>query len=209
MTYNTKIEYLKKKIQNIKDLQILELGVAKGISTKMFLEICDKNNGNLISVDIDDCSDVSNNSRWKFIRSSDDEFELINSKIQKPLDLIFIDSLHEANHVKKVFFNYYNFMKVGGICVIDDISWIPYTVGKKKTNAYVTITNIRIFNKILEIYNSNINKFTLEFFFEGSGYAIITKLDNTSLIEEKKIIIRNNNIKNFIKKFFLRKPKQY
>ena len=132
MTYNTKIEYLKKKIKDIKDLQILELGVAKGISTKMFLEICDKNNGNLLSVDIDDCSNVSNNSRWKFIHSSDDEFELINSKIQKPLDLIFIDSLHEANHVKKVFFNYYNFMKVGGICVIDDISWIPYTVGKKK-----------------------------------------------------------------------------
>ena len=131
MTYNTKIKYLKNKINNIKDLQILELGVAEGNSTKMFLEICDKNNGNLLSVDIDDCSNVSNNSRWKFIRSSDDEFELINSKIQKPLDLIFIDSLHEANHVKKVFFNYYNFMKVGRICVIDDISWIPYTVGKK------------------------------------------------------------------------------
>ena len=208
MTYNTKIKYLKNKINNIKDLQILELGVAEGNSTKMFLEICDKNNGNLLSVDIDDCSNVSNNSRWKFIRSSDDEFELINSKIQKPLDLIFIDSLHEANHVKKVFFNYYNFMKVGGICVIDDISWIPYTVGKKKTNSYVAITNNRIFNKILEIYSSNINKFTLEFFFEGSGYAIITKLDNTTLIEEKKIIISKNNIKNLLKKFFLSKPKQ-
>ena len=33
---------------------ILEFGVRQGRSTKMFLEICERNNGSLISIDIDD-----------------------------------------------------------------------------------------------------------------------------------------------------------
>ena len=41
------------------NINILELGVRKGISTKKFLEVCEKNEGNLISVDIEDCSKVS------------------------------------------------------------------------------------------------------------------------------------------------------
>ena len=77
----------------------------------MFLELCDKNDGHLISVDIDDCSHVANNKRWKFIHSSDDNFNLINNKINEKLDLIFIDSYHEPNHIKKIFYNYYKYLK--------------------------------------------------------------------------------------------------
>ena len=100
-----KLEQIFYKIKNIKNINILELGVHEGISTKMFLQLCDDNQGKLISVDIHDCSKVSNNKRWTFIHSSDDNFDLINSYIKKDLDVIFIDSLHEPNHVKKVFYN--------------------------------------------------------------------------------------------------------
>lgn len=205
---NNKLEFLKKKIKNISNIQILELGVAEGNSTKIFLEICDLNNGNLISVDIIDCSKVSNNSRWEFIKASDDEFDIINPKINKPLDLLFIDSLHEPNHVKKVFFNYYKFLKVGGICIIDDISWLPYVVDRKKENSYVARTNYNTFNKILEIYNSNFEHLSLEFFFEGSGYCIITKKKDSNLSNEKKISFQKLNFKNLVKKFYLRMPKR-
>ncbi len=205
---NSKHEFLKKKISNINNIQILELGVAQGNSTKIFLEICDLNNGNLISVDIIDCSQVSNNSRWEFIKASDDEFDIINPKIKKPLDILFIDSLHEPNHVKKVFFNYYKFLKVGGICIIDDVSWLPYVVNKKKENSYVAMTNYNTFNKVLEIYNSNIENFSLEFFFEGSGYAVITKKENFKLLEEKKVIFKKKTFKNFVKNFYLKLPKK-
>ena len=129
---NTKFEYLVKKIENIKKPNILELGVHRGGSTKTFLNLCDKNNGHLISVDIVDCSKVSDNPNWKFIHSSDDNFELINKQIREPLDVLYIDSLHEASHVKKVFYNYYKFLKIGGLCFVDDISWLPY-IKKKKT----------------------------------------------------------------------------
>ncbi len=203
---NTKFKYLIKKIENIKKPNILELGVNKGESTKIFLNLCDKNDGHLISVDIIDCKKVSENPNWEFIHSSDDNFKLINKSLKEPLDVLYIDSLHEASHVKKVFFNYYNFLKVGGLCFIDDISWLPYTKNKKKENSYMEETNFRIFNKVLEIHDSNLENFFLEFFFEGSGYAIITKRNNNSLNQEKKITINKLSFKNFLKKIYLKKP---
>ena len=164
------------------------------------------NKGHLISVDIVDCSNVSDSPNWEFVHTSDDNFELINKKIKNSLDIIFIDSLHEASHVKKVLFNYYKFLKVGGICVIDDISWLPYTLDKKKTNSFMAETNLRIFNKVLEIYNTNSDNLFLEFFFEGSGYAIITKKNDEKLAEEYKIVMNKLNFKNLLKKIFLKKP---
>ena len=70
----------------------------------MFLDICHKNNGKLTSIDIQDCSGVSKSKRWKFIMSSDDNFDYIKDKIKNnKFDILFIDSLHEPNHVRKVF----------------------------------------------------------------------------------------------------------
>ena len=106
-------------IDKIDNPQILELGVQEGISTKKFLEICNKNKGNLYSVDIDDCSKVSSDPRWKFIKGRDDDFTFIKSQIPVKLDVIFIDTLHEARHVKKIFYNYYNNLKKDGFIFVD------------------------------------------------------------------------------------------
>ena len=206
-TLPQKLKIIREHIKNIDKPFILELGVREGVSTKMFLEVCDKNNGNLISVDILDCSKVSNNPRWKFIHSSDDNFELINKLLNQKIDILFIDSLHEPNHVRKVFYNYYNFVKTNGLIFIDDVVWLPYVEEARKDNEFVENINRLTFNKILEIYNQNKNKFSLEFYFEGSGLAIIKKKDS-NLNESKKIISREITFKNLLKYFFKRKPKK-
>ena len=205
--YEDKVQYIVNLVNNIKNINILELGVREGISTNVFLEVCKKNQGNLTSIDIDDCSKVSNDKNWTFIHSSDDNFEFIDKKIRKDLDLIYIDSYHEAQHVEKVFYHYYDFLKIGGFCVIDDISWLPYCEKEYRDNEFSEITNKSIFNKILEIYNQNKEKFSLEFYFEGSGLAIIKK-KSTLLNNSKKIVSREMNIKNLIKRFIKRKPKK-
>lgn len=151
---------------------------------------------------------MSQDSNWEFIHSSDDNFELINSKIKLPLDLIYVDSLHEANHVKKVFYNYFEYLKKGGICIVDDISWLPYLKDKKKYNSYIQETNKRIFNKVLEIYDANSDTLDLEFYFEGSGYAILTKIENKKLNPELKLKTDFFNFKKIIKYFYLAKPKR-
>jgi predicted O-methyltransferase YrrM len=205
--YEDKVDYIVNLIKKIKNINILELGVRKGISTKKFLEVCDLNNGKLLSVDIDDYSQVSNNQKWTFVCSRDDNYEIIDKKISTDLDLIYIDSYHEPNHVEKVFYHYYNFLKIDGMCIIDDVSWVPYCKNEYRDNEFSESINRSVFNKILEIYNQNKDKFSLEFYFEGSGLAIIRKRDS-DLNKSKKIISREISIKNLIKYFFKRKPKK-
>ena len=131
-------------IKNINKPNILELGVQKGRSTLKFLKICEEKDGYLFSVDIDDCQLVSDDKRWKFIKSRDDNFEYIKSNIPDKLNIIYIDTVHEAAHVKKIFYYYYDLLETGGYIFIDDISHLPY-LDKKKSSFYCEINN-RIIN---------------------------------------------------------------
>ena len=203
-----KLDYIIEKIKNIQKIQILELGVQNGFSTKKFIELCNINDGYLTSIDIDDCSKVIKSDRWKFIHSSDDNFEKIDKIIPKALDFIYIDSFHEAKHVENVFYHYYSFLKKGGICIIDDISWLPYSKNQYRDNEFSEHTNRSTFNKILEIYNQNQKNFFLEFFFRESGYAIITKKEENSLNRAIKIQSREYGLKNLLRKIYERKPKK-
>tara|TARA_B100001741_G_C16381147_1_gene517885 strand:- start:212 stop:841 length:630 start_codon:yes stop_codon:yes gene_type:complete len=203
-----KLNYISSRIKNIKNIQILELGVQKGISTNKFLEICEKNDGFLTSIDIDDCSKVATSDRWKFIHSSDDNFDYIDGIIKKKFNFIFIDSLHEPKHVKKVFYHYYKYLSNDGICIIDDISWIPYSQNEYRDNEFAEIINRTTFQTILEIYNQNKENFMLEFYFKDSGYAIITKKNNNNLKKSQIIKSRQFSLKNLIRKFYKRSPKK-
>ena len=205
--YEDKIEYIVNLIKKIENINILELGVREGISTKRFIEVCNRNNGKLTSIDIDDCSKVLNDSNWKFIHSSDDNFDYIDKKIDKNFDFLYIDSYHEPNHVQKVFYHYFDFIKLGGLCVIDDISWLPYCKNEYRDNEFTEITNKSIFNKILEIYNQNKENLSLEFFFEGSGLAIIKK-KKLALNKPNKIFSREFSLKNLLKRIIKTKPKK-
>ena len=202
-----KLDYIIERIKNIQKIKILELGVQSGSSTKKFIELCNINDGYLTSIDIDDCSKVIKSDRWKFIHSSDDNFEKIDKIIPKALDFIYIDSLHEPNHVKKVFYHYYSFLKKGGICIIDDISWLPYSKNQYRDNEFSEYINRSTFNRILEIFNQNQKNFLLEFFFRESGYAIITKKEENSLNKPTKIQSREYGLKNLFRKIYKRRPK--
>ena len=205
-TFSQKLSLIKDYIKDIKNPTILELGVQEGRSTKMFLEVCDENDGNLISVDILDCSKVSNNPRWKFIHASDDNFEVINQHLNKNIDVLLIDSLHEPKHIRNVFYNYFNYVKLNGLIFIDDVVWLPYVKGEYRDSEFVENINRQTFNKILEIYNSNKENLKLDINFNGSGLAIIKKTKD-NLNNETKIINRSLSLKNIIKKIYSPKPK--
>ena len=202
-----KLDYIIEKIKDIQKIQILELGVQRGSSTKRFIELCNTSDGFLTSIDIDDCSKVVKSDRWKFIHSSDDDFEKIDKIISDSLDFIFIDSLHEPKHVEKIFYHYYSFLKKGGMCIIDDISWLPYSKDEYRDNEFTENINRSTFDKILEIYNQNKENFYLEFFFRESGYAIITKKKENTLNNSIKIQSRKYGLKNLLRRIYKRRPK--
>jgi predicted O-methyltransferase YrrM len=128
-----------------------------------------------------------------------------NNKINEKLDLIFIDSYHEPNHIKKIFYNYYKYLKTDGICIIDDISWLPYSKFNISDNDFIERINRLTFEKILNIYNSNTENFILDFHFVGAGLAIIKKIKD-ELYPEKKLKNRLYTIKNILKTIYSPKP---
>ena len=75
--------FIYKNISCIKNISILEFGVNNGFSTSMFLNICNKNEGYLTSVDVDDYSVLFRNKRWTFLKSRDDNFNYIKKNIKK------------------------------------------------------------------------------------------------------------------------------
>jgi len=199
--YITKLEETSLNfLKSLTEPVILEFGVRHGQSTEFFLNICEKNNGFLYSVDIDDTSKKFNSKKWKFIHGRDDNFKLVESYIPKKIDLIYIDSFHDAEHVAKIFFHYYPFLKDNGCLIIDDISWLPYSKKNERDNFNSEINNHETFHKILDIYNNNTRNFDLTFNFKSSGMAKIIKKNDENLLVSKKVLIRQFTFKNLIRK---------
>ena len=198
--YKYKItNFLFNQLPNINKATVLELGVREGRSTKNFLNYCKKNNGKLYSIDIHDYSSLFKNPRWKFILSWDDNFKYLDKILPKSIDILYIDSLHEADHVEKIFYYYYKKLTVNGLIFIDDISWLPYLKDQNRNNFYCETNNKETFDRILSIYLSNYKNFDLNFNFFSSGICKITKKKNI-LNLKAKINTREFSLKNLVRK---------
>jgi predicted O-methyltransferase YrrM len=200
--------FIYKNILSLKNINILEFGVNNGFSTSMFLDVCNKNLGSLISVDVDDYSGLFKNDRWTFLKCRDDNFDYVKKNIKKKLDVIYIDSFHEPNHIAKILFFYYRFLKKNGTIFIDDISWIPYVKNSYRTNSWNEIINRKTFSKILEIYFNNLKNLSLEFCFDNSGIAKLTKKTNKTLNGPKIVFNTQFSLKNYFRRVLNRKPKK-
>ena len=205
--YEPKLDYIKSFINKTKNINILEFGVMHGRSTKMFLELCNELDGKLTSVDMNDHSGLFTDKRWKFIHSRDDDPNLLEKINNEKFDIIYIDSLHEPNHVKKILYMYFRYLKVGGRVFLDDVNWLPYVKNSFKDSEYSEVMNRRIFSKIIEIYYANLENIKLEISFSGTGNANILKLNNQKLVNPEKIRNRVFGFRNFCRIFIKRKPK--
>lgn len=187
-----------------KKINILEFGVDKGHTTKLFLELCSKNKGHLISVDIKDRSKLFRKKNWKFIQSRDLELHKLRVFFKKnSFDIICLDTVHTKNHVQKMLKIYFKYLKIGGVFLIDGISHIPYLKDSYRNNFYSEINNQEIFNYLLSLLNHEKNYIDLMFNFKGSGVALIKKNKNV-ILSEKIIISRLSSVKNIIRKLFFR-----
>jgi hypothetical protein len=85
--------------------------------------------------------------------------------------------------------------------------WLPYVKNGVEDNDFVERINRLTHDKLLQIFNNNIENLTLDINFSGSGLAILKKIGD-KLNKEKKIKNRLFSIKNLVKKFiYSPKPK--
>jgi len=199
--YDKKLkDFFMEELKSVKAPKIVEFGVRRGISTKMFIDICEKNNGFLHSVDCDDFTNVSDSRYWKFHLTRDDDFDYLDQEIPDGIDLFYLDSFHNANHIEKIIYHYYPKLKLNGQFIIDDVSWIPYLKDAKRNSFNCERNNNETFERIMEINYGNSRNLELYFSFIGSGLAKIIKRSNDNLFAPKKIKTRKFSIKNFFRK---------
>ena len=66
------------------------------------------------------------------------------------------------------------------------------------------MNNQETFKKILDIYNNNQDKFDIHFNFCDTGSVKIIKRKQDSLNKEKKIYSRENTLKNYLRKLYIK-----
>tara|TARA_B110000444_G_scaffold246457_1_gene268017 strand:- start:1117 stop:1782 length:666 start_codon:yes stop_codon:yes gene_type:complete len=197
------IDFIYPELNKIKYSNILEFGVSnQAMSTELFLEYAKVSHCKLFSVDNIDYKNKFIDPNWKFIHCRDDDFSSVKSKIPSKFNLILLDTIHEAKHVEKIIYAYYDSLEVNHCFFIDDISWLPYLKNSDKNRFYAEVNNYETFNKILEIYFNNQENIKLEFNFHGTGMCKIKKINNLTLNKTKKIVTRLNSIKNILRVIF-------
>ena len=99
---------------------VLELGVRTGNSTRAFLSALESLNGKLISIDVLDCSDVSNSPNWEFHQIDD-----LNFETDDEFDIIFIDTSHTYEQTLAELRKFAPKLKNGGVILLHDTITVP------------------------------------------------------------------------------------
>ena len=161
------------------DPLVVELGVDKGQSTKVFLNAIEgKSNGKLISIDIKNCHSAVDAERWEFVQQdSSDIKSLIIAKpiIKNGIDVLYIDSLHTAKHVKKEIYNFFEYLNEDAYIFLDDIDSGPYMSKQRKDSVGIEIANRKIYKLLEAIFRANISKLDFEIMRGSTGLGIFRK----------------------------------
>lgn len=183
---------------------ILELGTCKGVSTTIFLQACEESNGHLVSVDIDDCSDITNSNRWKFVQSDSTDIDYILSQaphLKNGIDILYIDSLHTKNHVEKELTGWYPLMNEGAHIFFDDVDSNPYRKGNRKDNYRVEMALDEIREYIEAFFYANEDDLYLDIMYGTTGLAHLYKLSSKGMLPKaaKPVIHRWRNMINIVR----------
>lgn len=105
---------------------IVELGIRGGASTFVFERAARRSGATLVSVDIEDCSGVSDWDRWHFVREDDLAFArrfplwCADRGLDASIDVLFIDTSHAYDHTLAELRAWMPFLVPGGRAVLHD-----------------------------------------------------------------------------------------
>ena len=158
---------------------IVELGVDKGQSTRIFLNaISNKINSRLISIDIKDCKNAVESKNWEFVQQ--DSADINSLILKKPIlkdgiDILYVDSMHTQSHVLKEVYAYFEYVKKDGVIYFDDVDSGPYMSGQRKDSVSTEIVNRQIFDLLQAIFRANYSSINFSTIHGSTGLAKFTK----------------------------------
>ena len=180
---------------------IVELGVDKGQSTRVFLNAIDnKTNARLISIDIKDCKDAVKSTNWEFVQQDSVDIESLLLKkpiIKEGIDILYVDSLHTQSHVLKEVYGFFQFVKPQGVIYFDDIDCGPYMSGQRKDSISIEIVNREIFDLLEAIFRANYSSVDFSINRGSTGLAKFVKHSKLGDKLNPPIFIKKRNFKLF------------
>ena len=200
----TQLMFMYQKAINKESPIILELGVDKGLSTTVFLQACEEMNGKLVSVDIQDCSDISDSDRWEFVQSDSTDVKYILSQashLKDGIDIIYIDSLHNKKHVQKELTGWFPYMKQNSWIFFDDVDPNPYRKGNRKDHYNNEVAWREINEYVQSFFYSNEESLFLNMFYGSTGLACIHKVSPIGTLpnEAKPVVHRERTALTLLK----------
>ena len=182
---------------------IVELGVDKGHSTRVFLNsIEEKPDAVLISVDIRDCSGAVESDNWNFLQAdSADLNKIINSFpiIKDGIDILYVDSLHTPQHVMREVYGFFPLVKKDGVIYFDDIDSFPYKKGQRKDSILIENANREILKLLDAIFQANLNVLDFTIKRGSTGLAKLTKKSSLDNKLKAPIHLKDRNFKLLVK----------
>jgi len=175
-------EIIKNKFKNI-----VEFGVDRGTSTAAFLDAVEKTDGYVYSFDIKDCKELFSHDKWKFYKINDLNQQKIFTlfpKLNEGIDLLYIDSYHEPNHIKKLLEIYFPFLNKDGHIYVDDTSSYPYRQIKSVSNAIISDLSKEA---VEEFFFSNFEEIDFQFNGGENGLCILKKTKDSKITNIKSI----------------------
>jgi len=177
--------YINKKLDEIKNPIIVELGVAEtALSTKNFLNYVTNKGGELYSIDIQDFSKITdsdnfkniNSKNWNFLQCNDLNLEKILKNfpiIKNGIDVLYVDSLHDPTHIEKTLMKWFKYINQFGYIFFDDTESRVY---KEQKALFISIGNDGMDDIIKKFYyrNSNLVKYTK--YFTDTGLSEFYKI---------------------------------
>ena len=180
---------------------IVELGVDKGQSTRVFLNaICEKNNSRLISVDIKDCKGAVKSENWEFVQQNSIDIELLLSKkpiLKNGIDILYIDSLHTESHVLKEIYSFFEYIKPNGVIYFDDVDSGPYMSRQRKDSINTEIGNRKILNLLEAIFRGNYSSLDFSIHQGSTGLAKYVKRSKLGDKLNSPVFISKRRIRTF------------
>lgn len=157
---------------------IVELGTQTGRSSTVFLQACHEHDGQLFSIDVDDCSQISQSERFHFVRSDSTDAEAIVQKhpeIKAGIDVLFVDTIHTRRHVEKEIRAWWPYLNAGASIAFDDVDPHYYRPGQKWDKATSEINKEEIAEFVEELFRANLDTIEMQVLNGHSGLAILTK----------------------------------
>jgi len=122
---------------------VVELGTRGGDSTKAILGAAHIAGSHMLSVDIDDCSKVVYESKyrsiWRFVQADDvvfaGEFKdwCEKNRLPSSIDVLFIDTSHEYDHTRREIEAWFPLLSEKGKAIFHDTNMGPYFKRKDGT----------------------------------------------------------------------------